>query len=283
MRAILPLVVTLSSIPPRFSGLGPTLKSLLRQKAPPDEVRLYLPRHYRRFPDWDGSLPAVPEGVRIVSTEVDLGPATKILPAVQDFRGQDVELLLCDDDRLYDPLWTSRFLAARQAHPGAVIVEAGGFVPGHDGGLQPRAQLRRKNWRYRLLRAATLGLMKPHPWLLSGHVDVLKGYGGAMLQPAFMPDSAFDIPELLWTVDDPWLSGNLALNGVPIWLNAAGRVPGERRIARRHALLDFALQGKGRGDANGACYDWFRKNLGVWPAGPSRPSLPPVAAPADSH
>lgn len=279
----MPLVVTLSSIPPRFSGLGPTLKSLLRQKAPPDEVRLYLPRHYRRFPDWDGSLPAVPDGVRIVSTEVDLGPATKILPAVQDFRGQDVELLLCDDDRLYDPLWTSRFLAARQAHPGAVIVEAGGFVPGHDGGLQPRAQLRRKNWRYRLLRAATLGLMKPHPWLRSGHVDVLKGYGGAMLQPAFMPDSAFDIPELLWTVDDPWLSGNLALNGVPIWLNAAGRVPGERRIARRHALLDFALQGKGRGDANGACYDWFRKNLGVWPAGPSRPSLPPVAAPADSH
>lgn len=283
MRAILPLVVTLSSIPPRFSGLGPTLKSLLRQKAPPDEVRLYLPRHYRRFPDWDGSLPAVPDGVRIVSTDLDLGPATKILPAVQDFRGQDLELLLCDDDRLYDPLWTSRFLAARQAHPGAVIVEAGGFVPGHDGGLQPRAQLRRKNWRYRLLRAATLGLMKPHPWLRSGHVDVLKGYGGAMLRPAFMPDSAFDIPELLWTVDDPWLSGNLALNGVPIWLNAAGRVPGERRIARRHALLDFALQGKGRGDANGACYDWFRKNLGVWPAGPSRPSLPPVAAPADSH
>ncbi|MCV2446059.1 glycosyltransferase family 2 protein [Paracoccus sp. DMF] len=279
----MPLVVTLSSIPPRFAGLEPTLKSLLKQKTRPDEVRLYLPRRYRRFPDWDGSLPAVPQGVRIVTVEDDLGPATKILPAVRDFRGQDCELLLCDDDRLYDPLWTSRFLAARRAHPGCVIAEAGGFVPGHAGGLEPRAVPRRKGWRYRLLRAATLGLVKPHAWLRSGYVDVLKGYGGAMLRPEFMPDSAFDIPELLWTVDDPWLSGNLALNGVPIWLNAEGRVPGECRTARCHALLDFALQGKGRGDANGACYEWFRQNLGIWTAGPSRPSSPPAAMPADSR
>jgi hypothetical protein len=281
----LPLVVTLSSIPPRFSGLGPTLKSLLAQKVAPDEVRLYLPRRYRRFPDWDGSLPVVPDGVRIVMVDEDLGPATKILPAVRDFRGQDCELLLCDDDRLYDPLWTSRFLAARRAHPACVIAEAGGFVPGHTGAGtgRSRAVARRKDWRYRLLRVGTLGLVKPHAWLCSGHVDLFKGYGGAMLRPEFMPDRAFDIPDLLWTVDDPWLSGNLALNGVGIWLNADGRVPGERRIARCHALLDFALQGKGRGDANGACYQWFQQNLGVWPAALSRPSLPPDAAPADSR
>ena len=163
MRTSLSLVVTLSSIPPRFAGLGPTLKSLLRQKVRPDEVRLYLPRRYRRFPDWDGSLPAVPDGVRICTTDEDMGPATKILPAVRDFRGREVELLLCDDDRIYDPLWTSRFLAARRAHPDCVIVEAGGFVPGHDGTGHPRAVPRRKDWRYRLLRGATLGLKKPPP------------------------------------------------------------------------------------------------------------------------
>lgn len=260
----MPLVVTLSSIPPRFDALGPTLKSLLNQKIPPDEVRLYLPGHYRRFPDWDGRLPQVPAGVTIARAEHDYGPATKILPAVQDFRGRDCELLLCDDDRIYDPLWTSRFLAARRAHPDCAIVEAGGFVPGYSKGRTPRAVPRRKDWRYRLARIGTLCLSKPRAWVRSGYVDVLKGYGGAMLRPDFLPDSAFDIPELLWTVDDPWLSGNLALNGVGIWLNAEGIVPGERRIARTHALLDFALQGKGRGDANGACYDWFRQNLGVW-------------------
>ncbi|WJS85050.1 glycosyltransferase family 2 protein [Paracoccus sp. TOH] len=262
------LVITLSSIPSRFAELGPTLRSVLNQQVPPDQVRLYIPRRYRRFPDWDGALPEVPRGVSIHRTDEDFGPATKILPAVRDFAGQDCELLLCDDDRIYDRGWTARFLAARRAHPDCVIAEAGGFVPGHEGTVQPRALPRRKGWGYRLLRLATLGLHKPAPWLGSGHVDIFKGYGGAMLRPAFMPDSAFDIPELLWTVDDPWLSGNLALNGVRIWLNAEGITPGERRVARCDALLHFSWQGKGRGPANGACYDWFRQNRGIWgPAG----------------
>ena len=34
-----------------------------------------------------GGLPEVPEGVRIVRVEEDLGPATKVLPAAQAWRG----------------------------------------------------------------------------------------------------------------------------------------------------------------------------------------------------
>lgn len=260
------LVVTLSSIPPRFSGLGPTLTSILRQRVAPDQVRLYIPRAYRRFPDWDGTLPQVPAGVAIHRCDQDFGPATKILPAVRDLAGQAVELLLCDDDRLYDREWTARFLAARRAHPDCVIAEAGRFVPGHDACPLPRATPRRKDWRYRLLRALSLGRARPLPWTGSGHVDVFKGYGGALLRPEFLPERAFDIPDLLWTVDDPWLSGCLAMNGVRIWLNAEGRHPREQRNARRDALLDFALAGRGRGDANGVCFDWFRQYMGIWGA-----------------
>lgn len=260
----LSLIVTLSSIPSRFESLGPTLRSILNQKRPPDQVRLYIPQHYRRFPDWDGALPQVPQGVCIVRSDTDFGPATKILPAVREFRGQPVELLLCDDDRLYDRDWTTRFLAARQQHPDCVIVEAGRFVPGHAGTALPRATERRKDWRYRAGRLATLGLVKPKAWTASGHVDVFKGYGGAMMRPDFMPERAFQIPDLLWTVDDPWLSGCLALNRVGIWLNAQGVHPAERRIARRDALLNFSLRGSGRGDANKACFSWFQDNLQIW-------------------
>lgn len=262
------LIITLSSIPSRFSGLGRTLESLLRQRVPAEQIRLYVPRSYRRFPDWNGHLPRVPEGVLIVRCEEDFGPATKILPAIREFADQPVELLLCDDDRIYDRYWTARFLQARTAHPDCVIAGAGRFVPGHRCVTSPAARMRVKDWKYRLARAATLGLRKPGAWIASGYVDVFKGYAGAMLRPDFIPACSFDIPDLLWTVDDSWLSGNLAMNGVRIWLNAQGPEPGESRAAACDALLKFSLQGRGRGDANSACFDWFRDRYGIWATEP---------------
>ncbi len=261
----MPVIVTLSSIPSRFAALAPTLRSILTQTAPADEVRLYIPETYRRFPGWDGTLPVVPEGVTIHRCACDFGPATKILPAARDCRGRDVELLFCDDDRIYDPQWIARFRAARAAHPDCAIVEAGRFVPHHDATPLPRAVPRRKDLSYRLRRVVTLGRSKPSAWTGSGHVDVLKGFGGVMIRPEFLPELAFDIPDILWTVDDPWLSGCLAANGVPIWLNAEGVLSVERRIARQDALLSFVTGGHGRGDANHACFEWFRDRHGIWP------------------
>ncbi len=76
----MPLIITLSAIPPRFAALGPTLRALLRQRHPADEIRLNIPERYRRFPEWDGTLPEVPEGVTILRCAQDYGPATKLLP-----------------------------------------------------------------------------------------------------------------------------------------------------------------------------------------------------------
>jgi hypothetical protein len=71
-------VISLSAIPPRFAHLGPVLDSLLRQRPRAEAVLLYIPKSYRRFPEWDGALPDVPEGVEIRRVEEDLGPATKL-------------------------------------------------------------------------------------------------------------------------------------------------------------------------------------------------------------
>ena len=45
------LVVTLTSIPTRFDKITPTLRDLLKQTADIAEIRLYISRKYRRFPD----------------------------------------------------------------------------------------------------------------------------------------------------------------------------------------------------------------------------------------
>jgi hypothetical protein len=68
-------VISLSSIPPRFDKIGPTLETLLAQKADIESIRLYVPHVYRRFPDYDGAAPRVPKGIDVVRTAVDLGPA----------------------------------------------------------------------------------------------------------------------------------------------------------------------------------------------------------------
>ena len=120
------LVISLTTIPSRMNQIGPTLRGLLAQKADVAEIRLYIPRQYRRF-DFDPAtdLPDLPDGVTLCITDEDFGPATKVLPAVRDFAGQDVEILFCDDDQPYRSDWAQRFLDARKNHPGACIVEKG--------------------------------------------------------------------------------------------------------------------------------------------------------------
>ncbi len=56
------IIVSLSTIPPRFGEIRPTLDTLLDQSAPADQVLLYIPHRYRRFPDWDGTLPSGTSG-----------------------------------------------------------------------------------------------------------------------------------------------------------------------------------------------------------------------------
>ncbi|MEL7114153.1 MAG: glycosyltransferase family 2 protein [Pseudomonadota bacterium] len=276
------VIVTLSSIPPRFGKLEPTLNCLLAQTAQIDRILLYIPERYRRFPDWDGTLPEVPEGVEIRRVPEDIGPATKILFAAQEFRGQDVDLLLCDDDRRYKPHWAQAFLDARAAHPDAAIAIAG-FEADRYGQSsmkdrpQPRAQRRSRMmdlrfqaqmvWEYLFPPVERKYLREPTRVLFreSGYVDCFEGFGGALVKPDFFDDSAFDIPDVVWAVDDVWLSGCLARKGVPIWALADQHDTQHTPAGVYDALHRATIQGADRDAANKACIAYFRDTFGVWP------------------
>lgn len=276
------VIVTLSSIPPRFDKLGPTLECLQRQTAAIDRILLYIPDRYRRFPDWDGVLPQVPEGVEIRRVPDDIGPATKILYAAREFRGQDVDLLLCDDDRRYKPNWAQAFLDARAQHPDAAIAIAG-FEASRYGQSQmqnrpqPRAQPRSRAWDLRFqaqmvweflfppvqrkyLREPTRVLFRE-----SGYVDCFEGFGGALVKPDFFDETAFEIPDVIWAVDDVWLSGCLARKGVPIWALADQHDTQHTPAGVYDALHKATIQGADRDDANMACIKYFQETHGVWP------------------
>jgi hypothetical protein len=271
-------IISLSTIPPRFPALAPTLNSLVEQNGPIDEIRLYIPKRYRRFPDYDGSLPAVPNGITIVRPEEDLGPASKVLFAARDLRGQRAQILFCDDDKVFSPNWASQLFAAQDERPGECVALIGKDVPasiGKPSAFLPKAVRRRKTdlkLRARRLQhklgtiVLRLDRPKPMPNLIArgGYVDILQGLGGVVVRPEFFDDVAYEIPEVIWAVDDVWLSGMLALKGIPIWLPSGIEEPRTTEAHNLASLFLATIEGTGRLEANRRCIEHMQSRFNVW-------------------
>lgn len=276
-------IISLTAVPPRFAMLGPALASLVAQKQRAESIRLYIPLTYRRFAGYAGEVPAVPDGVTIVRVADDLGPATKVLYAARDLRGQAVDIVYGDDDHHYLPDWTQRLLAARAAHPDCAVAACGTSVallgrPDYAPKPQPQA-VKPPSMRHQLgfqVKRLLMGI--PHggrahlpmnpPFRCikeSGFADVAEGFAGVAISPDFLDDAVFDIPPHLAMVDDIWLSGHLARRGIGIWAEAgANRFCTLRAASSTDALHLQRAEGTQRLEANRACIDHMRREYGVW-------------------
>lgn len=269
-------LITLSSIPPRFEVLGPTLESLVAQDRTA-AIELWIPRSYRRFPEWDGCLPDVPAGVTIRRCDRDWGPATKIVPAVLEAierNAPDRELLLCDDDNLYAPDWHSRFHALRRERPNDALASIGRHLPGIDRAAAPRADglprmQRLPQWitrpvieeQHRTQSFTPIPLVEE-----SGHADLFAGWGGVMLRPSFFAAALAEGPGSCWAVDDVWLSAMLALNGTKIWVEATILPPTRRgsAVGGVEPLAGMVVEGRSRAALDLNCVDAMRARHGIW-------------------
>lgn len=263
------MIVTLSTIPPRFGDIGETLVSILNQKSAPEQIILYIPESYRRFPEWTGELPSVPQGVSIRRTPEDFGPATKVLPAIREFAGRDVDILFCDDDVIYDASWSQRFATVRKTMPDVCIAEGGKELADIYIGTRRLDRLPRMgndihNWRFRFSSILKHRQRRASKYSSSGYCDVFLGVSGVMVKPAFFSEAVFNIPDILWTVDDHWLSGHLETNGIPIWLNADAPRRFDRPNRRVAALLTTVYEDHDRCAANNACTQYYRQTYGIW-------------------
>ncbi|WP_243613303.1 glycosyltransferase family A protein [Shimia aestuarii] len=270
-------IITLTAIPPRFDRLGPALRSLLRQSVPAEAIRLYIPMRYRRFPDWDGRLPEVPDGVEIRRVEEDFGPATKLLPALKEFAGEDVEILFCDDDMIAPKHWARRFLREREAQPDACLCVCGWDTPESAGADRPMPRAERNpvtfdmlyhlRWMIRwtaLKMGAERGFIGRYQFRKGGHIDVFEGFGGVMVRPDFFGDRVFDIPAEAFAVDDVWLSGMAMVSGHPTWAMAHAPQPSAGPGSGRAALLTTVIEGAGRDESNLAAVTYLQREFGIW-------------------
>jgi hypothetical protein len=274
------VVISLSTIPSRFSALDATLQRLLAQTHPAEQILLYIPHRYRRFPDWDGRLPRVPEGVEIRRSE-DWGPATKVLAAAKDFAGEPVEIVFCDDDRLYSKRLVSGFLRTRAKRPDAVIANLGfnheyePFLESNGAGRpQPSAV---RFWRatdiefqlrllLRQIKARRRDVQTPfrRVYKIGGYVDIFEGCGGAMVRPEFFDADFYEIPPVLWSVDDFWLSGMFRAKGIGIWLRGNRSEPPLTSADTADPLWDAVIDGVGRFEANVQAGRYFQDTFGIW-------------------
>lgn len=258
-------IISLTTIPPRMQQINSTLCSLLNQRAKIDAIILWIPERYRRSEFNAFELPDVPKGVEIRRCATDYGPATKVLPTVRLFEGQDVRIIYCDDDRLYHPDWAENLLHHSDMHPGSCIAEAGEVVE-----LTFRKAFKDSK-TYSALRWPTAGIYgyvfrrknrSLDPGI--GMIDICKGYGGVLVRPEFFQAAAFEIPDILWTVDDVWLSGQLALNKIPIQKAATRENSTKTSVADMNALVDHIEEKHGRHEANMACIRYFQERHHIW-------------------
>ena len=273
------LVVTLTTIPSRFDKLEPVLRALCAQTADIDEIRLYIPKRYRRFPDYDGGLPVVPKPIRIIRPEDDLGPASKVLFAAEDLRGTDCDLIYCDDDRVYESGWIEEILrqgTGKKGHCIATSILHLEMVGAAEKQTRiPRAQLQRKlggrlpGLVKRKIKQFTTGVIDPKPkkferWTTAGYGDIAEGYGAVLVKPDYFDEAAYDIPAGLWSVDDVWLSGHLERKGIPIWCGASFTNPEYAEASACDALFEAVLDGLDRNEANLACVRYMQQTYGIW-------------------
>ena len=169
------VIVSLSTVPDRIDNLTPTIRSLLKQTRPPDEIVLAVPefsvrerRHYV-VPKYISRLPRV----RILRTRDDWGPATKFIAAIQDELAagrQNTLIMVVDDDRVYPPDALETYLHYSEQLPEAALCFRGAAMPST------------LDWDdATMIRASEL--REPRP------VAVITGCGSYLIQPRFFDES----------------------------------------------------------------------------------------------
>lgn len=244
--------------------LQSTIDSLNAQDTPPDAIELNLSREYSRRDLGTVNEAEIPTGCDVYWGDEDYGPATKILPTVTRYHGTDARLVYCDDDRIYEPGWLTRLVNFSDKYPGAVIA---------DRMIASRRKENILRWQnrgplYRLYRALSFGQWSP--LRTKYKFDVAEGCGGVLIRPDYLPNEAFSIPDILWTVDDVWLSGMYHSMGLDIKrTDIVGVLQNDKWedgkcITDLEPLYLYETEGHGRLKANVACIKYMRKHYGVF-------------------
>ena len=261
------VIVSLTTTPGRIEYLNATIDSIKCQSITPDTIEINIPFEYRKRSLGRFDLTAIPSEIDVYRCD-DYGPATKIIPTLQRYKGQDVCIIYCDDDRLYHPNWIERLLKTHDAHPYACVAEE---IIQIKNRFLTRIYL--NSLSYRLRRTFSFGLWKPRRNDPS-QGEIVEGFGGVLVRPEFFDDQVSQIPDEFVMVDDIWISAMLAKNQVPVVFSDRQRQERSKEVlvngvdlGRAEAsLVTSTHEGKGRIDLDCEAILLANRELHVWDA-----------------
>jgi Glycosyl transferase family 2 len=238
------VIASLSTVPDRINNLKPTIRSLLQQTRPPDEIVLAIPefsiRERRRYivPKHISRLPRV----RVLRCREDWGPATKFIAAIQDELAAGREntlIMVVDDDRVYPRDALETYLYYSEQLPDAALCFRGAAMPST------------LDWDdAKMIHAKDL--REPRP------VAVITGCGSYLVQPRFFDRSLWDYsaaPSVAFYIDDIWISAWLSRRGVKRYVVPASASMRSVRRQRRTVSLNKI---RGRQKLNNEIIAFFR-------------------------
>jgi Glycosyl transferase family 2 len=221
------VIASLSTVPDRINNLRPTIRSLLNQTRPPDEIVLAIPEFSVRerrpyvMPKYISRLPRV----RVLHCPEDWGPATKFIGAIQDELAAGREntlIMVVDDDRIYPRDALETYLNYSEQLPDAALCFRGAAMPST------------LDWDDAKMIYAK-DLREPRP------VAVITGCGSYLIQPRFFDGSLWDYsgaPPVAFYIDDIWISAWLSRRGVKRYVVPASAMMRSVRRQRRTVSLN---------------------------------------------
>ena len=249
------IIVTLTTIPPRFIRLHYTLESLFCQTVQPDMIVINVPEKYNNYSN-DILFPKVEKEYVIVNRCKDYGPATKLLglygtKIYNDMCDDDI-IIVVDDDRNYNNKMIEGMLNYHRQYPNAALTIAGWDIEA----------LTRNKIQYEKTKMPR-GMSDFKSF---GYVDILGGCCGFLLTKSGCPFNhsmifALKPNDPKYYVDDVWLSGFLTLNGVDIYIIPNVTTRDEPPTVNNYIC---PLANETREPKNIACIEYFRKNYGIW-------------------
>ena len=245
------VIASLTTLPDRIANLEPTIRSLLEQTRPPDEIVLAIPKFSIRQ-KMEYTVPAylkeIPR-VRILRCEKDWGPATKFIPVIQEElaggRGETL-MMVVDDDRIYPKDALEIFLHYHQQMPEAALCFRGALIPRDLVWFLPK-----------VFRASQIREVK--------RVAVITGAASYLIQPRFFDPALWDYsdaPPSAFYMDDIWISAQLDRRGVDKYVVPASRMM--RSVRAQSGTMTLYHVPKGVTRSNTEVIKYFRDTWKVF-------------------
>jgi hypothetical protein len=207
------VIASLTTLPDRIANLEPTIRSLLEQTRPPDEIVVAIPRFSIRqkmeyaVPSYLESIPRV----RVLRCEEDWGPATKFIPIIQGELAADrgrTLMMVVDDDRIYPRDALEIFLHYHRQMPDAALCFRGALIPRNLVWFMPK-----------VFRGSQIREVK--------RVAVITGTASYLIQPRFFDSTLWDYsnaPDSAFYMDDIWISAQLERREIDKFVVPASRM-----------------------------------------------------------